>query len=155
MYSHASSGPMVEQLEGRQLFSAGIESVHGFIAPDGSPYLYGKYTMTLHSGFESVTGAPDPTPFAESHVVTVKRHDGPSFSGWIWGGKRTKMRGSWNSAKDQWQFSLEFTSSTGRITRKANMSMVWDGQEYVGTWFYHSHGQHYMAGMTMQKPQPA
>ena len=147
MFSQRSSVPMVEQLEGRRLFSAGIESVHGFIAPDGSPYLYGKYTLNIQ------TNPADPHPSSESHLVTIKRHDGPAFGGWVWGGKRTLLKGSWDKTLNMWRFSLEFTTSTGRITHKGQMAAVWDAttQRYEGIWGYVNHGHHFDGGMVLTK----
>jgi len=133
MFSQGSTGPVIEQLEGRRLFSAGIESVHGFIAPDGSPYLYGKYNLTL------LADPGDPRQFAESHVVTIKRHDGPSFSGWAWGGKRQQIKGSWNKTFNDYHFEVLATNSTGRVTNRGTMYMSWDAsaQEFKGHWAYH------------------
>lgn len=71
MFSQRACGPLVERLEERRLFSG------HFVAPDGSPYLYGRYTMTLNAD------PSDPTQFSEGHVVTIKKHDGPSFGGWV------------------------------------------------------------------------
>ena len=147
MSSHAASVPMIESLEGRRLFSAGIESVHGFVAPDGSPYLYGRYTMTLNSN------PSDPVQFNESHIVTIKRHDGPSFGGWVWGGKRQQLKGSWNSSFNDYHFSVELTSSTGRVVNRGTMIMHWNGvnQDYEGFWAYHRGKAHYVANMTLVK----
>lgn len=139
MFSQRASVPMIEQLEGRRLFSAGIESVHGFIAPDHSPYLYGKYTMTLNAA------ASDPKQFSETHTVTIKRHDGPAFAGWIWGGKRRQLKGSWDAKDDMWRFSMELTSSTGRMVNRGTMVAWWNPvkQDFEGFWAYRHNGVKY------------
>ena len=152
MFSHGSIAPMIEQLEGRQLFSAGIESAHGFIAPDGSPYLYGKYVLTLNAA------GNDPRQFAETHVVTIKRHDGPSFGGWMWGGKRQQVKGSWNSTFNDYHFEVLATSSTGRVTNRGTMYMSWDPatQQFNGHWAYHRGKANFVdATFTLAKPPTA
>ena len=147
MFSQGASVPMVEQLEGRRLFSAGIESVHGFLAPDGSPYLYGKYTLSLSAN------AADPQQFSESHVVTIKRHDGPAFGGWVWGGQRRKLKGSWDAKIDMWRFSMELTSDTGRMVNRGTMVAQWNpnDQAYEGVWAYWHHNVKYEAAMKLAK----
>lgn len=147
MRSHHTCGPMIEGLEGRRLFSAGVESVNGFVAPDGSPYLFGKYTMTLNAN------PNDPHQFSESHLVTIKRHDGPSFGGWVWGGKRRQLKGSWDAKNDMWHFSMEQTSSTGRITNRGTMVARWNpvDQAYEGFWAYWQHNVKYDAVMKLAK----
>jgi hypothetical protein len=143
---------MLEQLEARQLFSAGIESAHGFVAPDGSPYLYGKYVLALQSA------ADDPRQVTETHVVTIKRHDGPSFGGWMWGGKRQQIKGSWNASDDSYHFEVLTFGSTGRMTNRGTMVMSWDpsAQTFTGHWAYHRGKQHFgLADFTLSKPPTA